>query len=490
MHPLSDKDLDRLSREAADQYDVEQNTSGWDKLEQKLNKHLPDTGKKERRRFLFLIWLLALLTGSGLFWMLTNISGPQLITLKQGTAKTELPGSKNEEAETPAQNQRDNKTIAQSEKPDNGFESMGSDNGISEKKTTKTTTPDEKVFGSNSELAVSTSKKKKLTQSTLPRKEVRLDSQREISPAVDDQSSVTLPGNVSDRTDDSRPNPNTNKQQADIGSPTSPGLSPAIPKENKQNENNLSAQASDTVNRTLAEQTKRDETDSASIVKTSDSTSSAEKPITAKHKGTFKKGLEIGLVAAPDMSNVKFTNTSDIGFNFGIQLGYRLSQRWSVNTGVLYTRKNYTSRGKDFNPAKGSWLDNVQLNMVEGDCFMYDVPLNIRYDLNSNINHRYFLSTGLSTYFMKKESYDYFYQYTNGNPGHRYRSYPSSERHWLSVLNLSAGFEKNLSRRFSLQAEPYLKIPLAGVGYGNIQLNSYGMYFSLKYKPALRSGRR
>jgi hypothetical protein len=82
---------------------------------------------------------------------------------------------------------------------------------------------------------------------------------------------------------------------------------------------------------------------------------------------------------------------------------------------------------------------------------------------------------------MKKENYDYYYQYANGSPGHRYRSYPSTERHWFSILNLSGGFEKKISKWFSIQAEPYLKIPLTGVGYGNIELSSYGIYFSLKF---------
>ena len=187
------------------------------------------------------------------------------------------------------------------------------------------------------------------------------------------------------------------------------------------------------------------------------------------------------------MSNVRFSHSDKIGYNSGLQIGYRFSQRWSVNTGVLFTSKNYTSRGKDFNPPKGSWLDNVNLDLVEGDCLMFDIPINIRYDLNQNNKQRVYVSTGLSSYLMKKEDYHYYYQYTNGSPGYRQRSISSKERHWLGILNLSAGFEKNINHKFSVQAEPYLKIPLKGVGYGNIQLNSYGVYFSLKYKPGFFS---
>src|SRR5688572_11081322 len=69
MYPLNDKDLDRLSRDAAEHYDVESSTSGWERLESRLDKELPEK-KKDRRRFLFWLFLVGLLTGGGLIYML------------------------------------------------------------------------------------------------------------------------------------------------------------------------------------------------------------------------------------------------------------------------------------------------------------------------------------------------------------------------------------------------------------------------------------
>ena len=65
MYPLSDKDLDRLSREAAEQYDVESSASGWEQVEKKLNKVMPEQ-KERKRRFAWLLLLLVFLAGSGL----------------------------------------------------------------------------------------------------------------------------------------------------------------------------------------------------------------------------------------------------------------------------------------------------------------------------------------------------------------------------------------------------------------------------------------
>ena len=69
MYPLNDKDLDRLSRDAAEHYDVESSASGWERLESRLDKELP-VKEKDRRRFLFWLFLVGLLTGGGLIYML------------------------------------------------------------------------------------------------------------------------------------------------------------------------------------------------------------------------------------------------------------------------------------------------------------------------------------------------------------------------------------------------------------------------------------
>ena len=479
MHPLSDKDLDRLSREAAEQYDVDQNTSGWEQLEQKLNKHLPEKGRKERRRFLFFIWLLALLSGGGLLWMLTGNHSPQLITLKQGSKEISRTPSENKTTDqTLVENntKKDNDTkkdTNNSDRPDNettdrplsvpdyvppvgnkknasvpqqntgkkGFTPRSQKPDLNSKNLSTT---DKDGRGNKSRLAIN----KEKNNLTAP----IVESSRISAPA--DQSGKQADKNLT-ASNDSKPQ----KDQKDVASP-------------------LKNQPLPNANQSITDSAKQSV---AGQIKSDDTSSSTKKVTTPTKKSGFKKGFQVGVIAAPDMSNVKFTNTDKVGFNVGIQIGYRISPRWSVNTGAIYTRKNYTSQGKDFNPPKGSWLDNVKLDEVEGNCFMFDIPLNVRYDLNTGNNHRYFLSTGLSTYLMKKEDYHYYYRYSNGNPGYRHRSYPSSEHHWLSILNISAGFEKKLSNRLSLQAEPYLKIPLSGVGYGNLKLNSYGMYFALKF---------
>jgi hypothetical protein len=186
---------------------------------------------------------------------------------------------------------------------------------------------------------------------------------------------------------------------------------------------------------------------------------------------------------------VRFTHTQQPGTNLGLTVAYNISNRFAIQTGVLYTAKNYKSYGKDYHPPKGYWTDYVKLETVTAECNMWDIPLNLRYNLAPRKASNLFASAGLSSYLMQKEEYDYFYYY-NGNAVNRHRSYDSDSKHWFSVLNLSVAYERQVSKSFSLQAEPFFKQPLRGVGFGSVKLNTTGIYFTLKYRPPAHTAKQ
>jgi hypothetical protein len=221
-----------------------------------------------------------------------------------------------------------------------------------------------------------------------------------------------------------------------------------------------------------------------------DSTKTVAPPIVKKEADKKQdktvKGLELGLMAGPDLSTVKFGPAYKPGYNFGLQIGYRFSNHWSVNTGIIYTKKFYKADSQDFH-YKLPW--NYKLENVEGNCSMWEIPVNVRYDLSYNEKRRWFASTGLSTYLMDKEYYDVYYSWN----GTQYAPYPidsdSNSNYLFSIVNLSAGMERSLGKHLSIQAEPYLKIPLKGLGTGSMRMTSYGILFTLKYKPVFNAKR-
>ena len=85
---------------------------------------------------------------------------------------------------------------------------------------------------------------------------------------------------------------------------------------------------------------------------------------------------------------------------------------------------------------------------------------------------------------MNTEKYKYFYKYTSTGPTvSKERTFNNENDHFFSVLTLSAGYRRQLSKSMFLTAEPYLKLPLSGVGFGKVKLNSTGVLFTFGITP-------
>ena len=189
----------------------------------------------------------------------------------------------------------------------------------------------------------------------------------------------------------------------------------------------------------------------------------------------------VGVVGAPDVTTVKFASVQSPLLNFGVTLEYRLTNRLRLTTGLLRSTKQYTARREDYDWGTFSTqVAKYDFKDVEGTCQVLDVPLNLRYDILTQPQYKVFGSLGLSSFFMQRERYSYPYVYQNMA---RYAEWEvvNANRHLFSIVNLSFGYERSLSTRWSLQAEPYLKLPLGGVGVGKVQLVSGGIFFGAKY---------
>ncbi len=186
---------------------------------------------------------------------------------------------------------------------------------------------------------------------------------------------------------------------------------------------------------------------------------------------------------AADIGSVKFLSfqNSQLTPKIGIGIGYQLSKKLSVQTGFYAGRKKYIAGPGDYNPKAGSYWDMVQIVKVDASCLVYDIPLTLRYNFIQKPTTDYFATAGFSSYIMKKEDYVYDYTYNN-MPHHSSWTY-TGNKHFFSVFNISVGIEKKLSPYFSLLAEPYVGIPLSGVGDGSVKLYSAGLQVGLKYNP-------
>jgi hypothetical protein len=184
----------------------------------------------------------------------------------------------------------------------------------------------------------------------------------------------------------------------------------------------------------------------------------------------------INLMVAPDLSTVGFNGFTRPGMSQGLTLEYQLFRRLSLQVGVLYSSKIYFAGPDDYQPAK-PWAYGKP-DRIDGKCHVLDLPINLRYRLVDLEKNAFYVGAGISSYLMQSEKYDYIY---NGYHPVSW-SAPERNRHWLGVVNLSLVYERQISGRFSLLVEPYLKTPLAGVGAGKVKLATTGAFLILKYR--------
>lgn len=203
---------------------------------------------------------------------------------------------------------------------------------------------------------------------------------------------------------------------------------------------------------------------------------------TPLQKGNRSSQSRFYLIATAGVegSSVDIFSIDKIAAKGGVTIGYQLGKKISLQTGFFAGSKKYIAGPGDYHPKGGYW-STVDIIKVDANCLVYEVPLNIRYDFAEGKALKIFATTGLSSYIMKKEGYHYSYN-RSGYPHYGKADYTGNE-HLFSVLKLSAGVEKNISKTLSLHASPALSIPLAGVGDGRVKLYSSELLVGLRYQP-------
>ncbi|MEO8174486.1 MAG: outer membrane beta-barrel protein [Sediminibacterium sp.] len=449
-----DNELDRASREAAGRYSPPGDPD-WQALSAELDKVLPVEEKK--RRVFFFWWLLPVLLigGGATYWLMQKENVP--VEATAATPVTKQSGSK------------ETKTISPTE------------SAVSEQKETSTPaiTPTEKQIPSA-----------QLTNPEAKKNLVRIDERAaasgsgilSVNTRKTKTASVSTPSKVvkeepASTTVVSKTTEQPTKQDPPVITVTiTKSTAEPVKDQANTNDDQTAQQVKD--NNTPVTENKTQPIPQA-VQQQPSETKSPETSTKLQQRG---KGFSFGILAGIDKSTVKFTYDHSPGYNMGFLTGYHFSDRWSVHTGVIYTQKNYKLAGADFTAPKGSWASYYKIDNVEGYCRMWEIPVLARYTISQNSNRNVFLSTGLSSYFMTSENYDYAYYTNAGLLATRNTAYNSADTHIMSILHLSVGFENRISRSWSLQVEPYAKIPMGGVGFGNIRLSSFGLNFSVQQR--------
>ena len=246
------------------------------------------------------------------------------------------------------------------------------------------------------------------------------------------------------------------------------------------------------------------ETDSAMLVRKANALAQSKDPferveaseIARSVKNKMEKALQpqndliLSAMAAPDMSFAKSSRPSKVSSNVGVLATYAFTSKISMTSGAVYARKFYNSG----NSGGGNWANITYVPgsdwQVNADCNVLDIPLNVNYKIFNKKKLSVSLNTGVSSYFMLKEKY----QITTGQGAAAKVTnleIDNENQHLFGIANVSVSFDHQLTPSVSVGVQPFAKLPLTGIGYGDASLKSAGVSFSLNIGlfPAKKPGK-
>jgi hypothetical protein len=199
-----------------------------------------------------------------------------------------------------------------------------------------------------------------------------------------------------------------------------------------------------------------------------------------KKGGFYNKGFYYGLVVGPGFNTIKNQEFKKAGWNIGVVGGYYFSNKFSAETGLLFSHKYYTTMGDNFSmkeigPAMPSAM---KIMAVDGFSKMIEIPLSFRYDFIQNNKRSFFPSAGFSSYILTNENNQY-HTSMNGAESMMYGTYKKNKRYFAASIDFGIGYAQKFGNKNNIRFQPYLQIPLKGIGVGDLQIMGAGIHVAL-----------
>ncbi len=433
--------LDKKAREAAEQYNAEYNEEAWSKMEALLDKHMPvgvaQPAVKERK--FHEKWLLLLLS-------LAAISLVVLLIKPWKHYDENKTAQKNIATVLPVENNSDNKSVPI--KP--GKSSSNDDN-----KPQPNSSPNTTATGIENVLNANDQKNNKNGFNKIRQGGGNLHSYQTNADIDNSDGNAGIGSRKSE--DQVIKNQNTLLPE---------GFS------NQKIENWFIVKNNTASNKILVPFSLSNDTND---LKT--------KKLINAQKNKFANSFSISLSAGPDVSAASLDNIGTFELIAGAGIGYKFGKKWQIRTGFYTAKKVYGAKPAEYNPSGMFWNYYPYLENISADCKVNEVPLIVNYTFSQNQKQAWFVSAGLSSYFMKRETYIYHSKSPSGAYWDKTYMVSNKNKHYLSSLRISTGYQKTINKTISLSAEPYLNLPVSGVGYGKVKLTSAGILFSVNVKP-------
>ncbi|MEO7960889.1 MAG: hypothetical protein ABIR19_05035, partial [Ginsengibacter sp.] len=198
---------------------------------------------------------------------------------------------------------------------------------------------------------------------------------------------------------------------------------------------------------------------------------------------SFANSFSINFSAGADVSAVSLNNIGKFEFVYGAGVSYTFGRNWLLRTGYYEVKKAYGAKPSDYNPPAEFWNYYPYLKKIDAACKIAEIPIIVDYIIQNKPRYNFSASAGMSSYFMKQETYNYHSKNPSGQYQQKSYTINNENKHYFSSLRLSAGYERKFNQRISLITEPYINVPVSGIGYGKVKLNGVGVLMTVNVKP-------
>lgn len=479
--------MDHIIRDAAENHHPVYNDKAWEKMEAMLEKQLPQ--KKDKKKYIFFLLFFLLLGGGALFtvYQLNRDTGkvPTGIAAEKGNNNEPGKNTAAQPAEgnnggSPANNKDASGTNSASEISPGPVSNSG--------ETVLKQQPFNTGSNNNNDNAV---RNKRTVQAGKGRSVMNM-----TAPGTGNEDMVVSgkePGNKRTPINKkSRGKKNVtitaSSPQAEEGNETASVPEKTAAEEINKNETAgeqiKEEQKKESIDQPVKEEEKKEEPVKKEEEKKKEVAVTENKPASSPDKKKTKKSIAgnfgITLSVGPDLSFVSLNKLGKATIMYGAGLSYNFGKRLTVRAGFYASNKIYDAAPDQYHTPGGNY---PYLYNIAAECKVYEIPVSLAYNFGYGKKHNWFGNVGLSSFLMKTEDYNYQYKTPSGQYYNYAIGVKDRNKHYFSVLTLSAGYNYKLSNRVSLQAEPYVKIPLGGVGVGKVKLNSSGILFTATIRP-------
>lgn len=196
------------------------------------------------------------------------------------------------------------------------------------------------------------------------------------------------------------------------------------------------------------------------------------------HKPTPLFVVDLFVARERSTANTSYYKYPDT--KFGLKLNYAVTDKLSAAIGLGYKQDYYRAGAGAYKPLKGFWTDGIAPSYTRASCQMLDIPVGINYHFSGISNNSFVVSGGVSSVFMLREDYKFGYP-EDGKEHIETWSGRNANKHLFNDVYFSFGYQKKISKHMALKFDPYIQLPIKGIGHGNLKLYTLGTKLSIQF---------